>query len=382
MVQTMDTNVLPDRAPALLVDDHSDVLVTTGAFLEAAGFDVVRAGNGDEALSHLTAGETFALLVTDYAMPGMNGVDLANQARERLPDLKVLIITSYPNAAGLQELPQGVDLLIKPFRRATLIARLKTLFDSDLGSRQSVGSDRGEARQRAGGSGQREREAGGRDHEGWQGELALEDRTQNAEDVRLWADVFRNVGIGVGVVDAASNVIRIANDALAGMHGTNVEALIGARVHDLCAPAERARIDNLCNTADRIGRVAFEADRVREDGSMCSSAMQIASVRGLNGEVLYRIVTVQDTASRRQIEAERDQSWRLHDMTPAQTPSSPPIDWIAAGMWRIACGESCPDSWEGLSDQEKERWRDYATGVVQEWVTSVGGSPWRNRRYA
>ena len=71
----------------------------------------------------------------------------------------------------------------------------------------------------------------------------------------------------------------------------------------------------------------------------CSSAMQIASVRGLNGEVLYRIVTVQDTASRRQIEAERDQSWRLHDMTPAQTPSSPPIDWIAAGMWRIACGK-------------------------------------------
>jgi PAS domain S-box-containing protein len=166
------------------------------------------------------------------------------------------------------------------------------------------------------------------------------------------------------------------------MHGTSVQALIGSRVHDPHAPAERERIDSLSNTADRIGRVVFKAARVREDGSMCSSEMQIASVRGMNGEVLYRIVTAQDTTSRRRIEAERDQSRRLHDATPSQTPSSRPIDWIAAGMWRIACGESCRDSWEGLSDQEHERWRDYATGVVQEWVTSVGGSPWRNRRYA
>ncbi len=200
--------------------------------------------------------------------------------------------------------------------------------------------------------------------------------------MRLWADVFRNVGIGIGVVDAASNVIRIANEALASMHDTSIEALIGSRVHDLYAPTERARIDKLCTTADSIGRVVFEADRVRDDGSICSSEVQIASVRGTNGEVPYRIVTVQDTTSRRQIEAERDQSRRLRDTTPGQTPSSPPIDWVAAGMWRIACGESCPDAWEHLSDQEKDRWRDYATGVVQEWVTSIGGSPWRNRRYA
>ena len=288
MVQTMNTNVLPNRAPALLVDDQSDVLVTTGAFLAAAGFDVVRASNGDEALSHLSAGETFALLVTDYAMPGLNGVDLANLALERLPGLKVLIITSYPNAAGLAELPPGVDLLIKPFRRASLIERLKTLFGSDIGSRQSVSSDRGEARQRPGDSGGRQGEAGGRGRDGWRGELALEDRAQNAEDVRLWVDVFRNVGIGI--VDAAGNVIRIANEALASMHGTSVEALIGSRVHDLYAPAERGRIDNLYNTADRIGHAVFEADRVRDDGSMCSSEVQIASVSGTNGEVPYRIV--------------------------------------------------------------------------------------------
>ena len=65
-----------------------NVLVTTGAFLEAAGFDVVRARDGDEALAHLASGQTFALLVTDYAMPGLNGVDLATEALERRPARK------------------------------------------------------------------------------------------------------------------------------------------------------------------------------------------------------------------------------------------------------------------------------------------------------
>ena len=124
----MDMKILPDRQRALLVDDHHDVLVTTGAFLEAAGFDVVRADNGDEALGHLASGETFALLVTDYAMPGLNGVDLATQALERLPALKVVIISGYPSDAGLFNRPASVVLLSKPFRRAALIACLQSLF--------------------------------------------------------------------------------------------------------------------------------------------------------------------------------------------------------------------------------------------------------------
>jgi CheY-like chemotaxis protein len=130
MARRIATKVVDNHAPALLVDDHPDVLVTIGAFLEAAGFDVVRASSGDEALLHLVSGKTFALLVTDYAMPGLNGVDLAKQALERLPDLKVVIITGFPSDAGLFDRPASVALLAKPFRRAALIARLQTLFGS------------------------------------------------------------------------------------------------------------------------------------------------------------------------------------------------------------------------------------------------------------
>lgn len=118
----------PERLPALLVDDHPDVLVGVGAYLAGAGFEVTRVGSGDEALSHLAGGQKFALLVTDYAMPGMNGIDLARLAREQNPALRVLIITGFPSDAGLFYRPSDIAMLAKPFRRAALIEVLQKLF--------------------------------------------------------------------------------------------------------------------------------------------------------------------------------------------------------------------------------------------------------------
>jgi CheY-like chemotaxis protein len=107
----MSDKIVPSRPTALLVDDHPDVLVGIGAFLNAAGYDVVRAPSGDEALACLSSGQRFALLVTDYAMPGLNGVDLVRQALEQFPDLKALIITGFPSDAGLFARPANVALL-------------------------------------------------------------------------------------------------------------------------------------------------------------------------------------------------------------------------------------------------------------------------------
>ena len=84
----------------LLVDDVADVLVTTGAFLERAGFRVVRAGSGDQALAVLAAGEQFDALVTDYAMPGMNGLELIERVRVVQPGLAALVITGFAEVGG------------------------------------------------------------------------------------------------------------------------------------------------------------------------------------------------------------------------------------------------------------------------------------------
>ena len=124
----MSVRILTTRAPALLVDDHPDVLIGIGAYLESIGFDVVRARSGDEALACIASDRTFVLLVTDYAMPGLNGTTLARLALEQVPELKILIITGYPSDAGLFDRPPNVALLAKPFRRADLVAVLRSLF--------------------------------------------------------------------------------------------------------------------------------------------------------------------------------------------------------------------------------------------------------------
>jgi len=120
----------PIRPLALLVEDSPDILKATGAFIEAAGFEVVRACNGEAALGPLASGQEFALLVTDYAMPGLNGLQLALRALKKFPSLKVLIITGYPDTRDLADLPAGVAMLMKPFGRAELIARLESWFDA------------------------------------------------------------------------------------------------------------------------------------------------------------------------------------------------------------------------------------------------------------
>jgi hypothetical protein len=55
--------------------------------------------------------------------------------------------------------------------------------------------------------------------------------------------------------------------------------------------------------------------------------------------------------------------------TVIQSPPRPPIDCIAEGMWRIACGESCVEPWALLPEQQKEWWHDCATELVRRWKT-------------
>jgi hypothetical protein len=49
--------------------------------------------------------------------------------------------------------------------------------------------------------------------------------------------------------------------------------------------------------------------------------------------------------------------------------SHPSIDLVAEGMWKIAAGESCPECWEMLPEQQKEWWRSCATRAVGDWMS-------------
>ena len=111
----------------LHVDDDATARCVAGMTLRKAGFDVTLAASGDEAFGLLAAGERFDVLITDYAMPGLNGADLVSKARAVQPWLPVVIITGFVEVEGMEAPPKGVLVLRKPFRRGDLLTALERL---------------------------------------------------------------------------------------------------------------------------------------------------------------------------------------------------------------------------------------------------------------
>ncbi len=109
----------------LLVDDHAEVRSTTAAVLVDSGHDVVEASNGAEALELLKTHECdFDILITDYAMPHLSGVDFLREARLLCPDVPALLITGYAESEMIRDKPEGVETLLKPFTPAVLDAAI------------------------------------------------------------------------------------------------------------------------------------------------------------------------------------------------------------------------------------------------------------------
>ena len=108
----------------LLVDDDELVRASGTSSLRRAGYDVVQAADGEEALALLVEAGPFDLMVTDYAMPGLSGLDLIDAARRRKPRMPVLMVTGYAdNGRESADVPR----LQKPFLPAELVDRVQAL---------------------------------------------------------------------------------------------------------------------------------------------------------------------------------------------------------------------------------------------------------------
>jgi signal transduction histidine kinase/CheY-like chemotaxis protein len=108
----------PRDARILLVDDEDLVRSGTADMLSDLGYTVIEANSGAEALRLLRTGEPADLMITDYLMPGMNGVQLIEQAKPLAPSMQVLLMTGYSTIA---EGPGAtVPRLAKPFRQSDL----------------------------------------------------------------------------------------------------------------------------------------------------------------------------------------------------------------------------------------------------------------------
>ena len=115
----------PQRsATILLVEDEVLVRMGTATVLEQAGFRIMEAANGPQALEVMEREPEVDLVLTDYAMPGMTGLELIRTLRARRRDLPVLMVTGYaeiPKAASVD----GLVIVQKPYRAEELVGRIR-----------------------------------------------------------------------------------------------------------------------------------------------------------------------------------------------------------------------------------------------------------------
>jgi len=119
-----------DGEAVLVVEDEANVRRLSVDTLRELGYDVIEAADGAQALARLADGPTADLLFTDIVMPGMNGVELAEQACAVRPDLKVLYTTGYARDASGAEAVQAA-LLPKPFTIEQLARRVRQALDEE-----------------------------------------------------------------------------------------------------------------------------------------------------------------------------------------------------------------------------------------------------------
>jgi two-component system, cell cycle sensor histidine kinase and response regulator CckA len=115
----------------LIVDDTEPVRNSTARILALAGYQVLQASSGREALALLEHYEGHLhLLISDIVMPGMGGRELAQKIRERRPGTKILFMSGYTMEAAIdEEISEGARFLAKPATLQVLLSKIREILD-------------------------------------------------------------------------------------------------------------------------------------------------------------------------------------------------------------------------------------------------------------
>jgi CheY-like chemotaxis protein len=114
----------------LLAEDEEDVREVAREFLESAGYAVLLAANGAEALERAAeCTGTIELLVTDMVMPGMTGHELVRRLRQRQPDFGVIYMSGYSEQAAAEatKTDPTATVLTKPFSRTAILRTVREI---------------------------------------------------------------------------------------------------------------------------------------------------------------------------------------------------------------------------------------------------------------
>ncbi|MNG16299.1 Blue-light-activated protein [compost metagenome] len=129
--ETVDVPPAIAGETVLLVEDEPAVRMLVLDLLQALGYTALEARDAVTALPVLESDQRIDLLVTDVGLPGMNGRQLAEIARQHRPGLKVLFMTGYAQKAAERQgfLDQGMDMVAKPFSLDLLANKIRTMIN-------------------------------------------------------------------------------------------------------------------------------------------------------------------------------------------------------------------------------------------------------------
>jgi CheY-like chemotaxis protein len=112
---------------ALVVDDDSELRSIVGKMLTVLGYEVSSADNAEKAL-RIFLGSKFDIVLSDYEMPGMDGVTLAHRIKKSSPGTPVVLMTGAAKETVLSRMGTAVDrVILKPFTLAQMGATISSM---------------------------------------------------------------------------------------------------------------------------------------------------------------------------------------------------------------------------------------------------------------
>ncbi len=117
----------------LLVEDDASVRMLISEILRELGYASLEAADGRAAIPMLASDARLDLMITDVGLPGLNGRQLAEIAREHRPHLKILFVTAYAERATERQafLAPGMEMVTKPFVPEMLALKIRDMIASD-----------------------------------------------------------------------------------------------------------------------------------------------------------------------------------------------------------------------------------------------------------
>lgn len=110
---------MPAQRKILVADDDRMFVLTLSLEFRNLGWDVYCCVNGTDALKQVRS-SAYDVVLTDFDMPTMNGVELATAIRREFPQVRVLLMSSLPKDR-MPAIPQGVPFLAKPVKAKTIV---------------------------------------------------------------------------------------------------------------------------------------------------------------------------------------------------------------------------------------------------------------------